>query len=99
MQRYSILPKDADPLLYDPAALAKRKTAPWIADRVFPAVGSMRGAIPPEVGNVEALAKSVKELLSEYGALAGNEAAARASRSREKGNVVHFCRWRQIRYR
>lgn len=37
------------------------------------------------------------ELLSEYGACAGNEAAARASRSREKGNVVHFCRWRQIK--
>jgi len=67
MQRYVILPKDADPILYDPAALAKRKTAPWIAERVFPAVGSMRGAIPPEVGNVEALAKSVKNVLSEYG--------------------------------
>jgi Xaa-Pro aminopeptidase len=67
MQRYVILPQDADPILYDPAAPAKRKTAPWIADRVFPAVGSMRGAIPPEVGNVEALAKTVKGVLSEYG--------------------------------
>jgi len=67
MIRYVILPKDADPILYDPAAPAKRKTAPWIADRVFPAVGSMRGAIPPEVGNVETLAKSVKGVLSEYG--------------------------------
>ncbi len=67
MIRYVILPRDADPILYDPAAPAKRKTAPWIADRVFPAVGSMRGAIPPEVGNVEAVAKSVKEVLSEYG--------------------------------
>jgi Xaa-Pro aminopeptidase len=67
MIRYVILPKDAAPILYDPAAPAKRKTAPWIADRVFPAVGTMRGAIPPEVGNVEAVAKSVKEVLSEYG--------------------------------
>jgi len=67
MQRYVILPGDADPILYDPAAPAKRKTAPWIADRVFPAVGSMRGAIPPEVGNVEALARTVKQVLSEYG--------------------------------
>jgi Xaa-Pro aminopeptidase len=67
MQRYVILPDGAKPILYDPAAPAKRKTAPWIADRVFPAVGSMRGAVPPEVGNVEALAKSVKEVLSEYG--------------------------------
>ncbi len=67
MQRYVILPKDAEPILYDPAAPAKRKIAPWIADRVFPAVGSMRGAIPPEVGSIEALAKSVKKVLSEHG--------------------------------
>ncbi len=67
MQRYVILPKDAEPILYDPAAPAKRKIAPWIADRVFPAVGSMRGAIPPEVGSIAALAKSVKKVLSEHG--------------------------------
>ncbi|WP_299323577.1 hypothetical protein [Parasphingopyxis sp.] len=36
------------------------------------------------------------DLIAEFGAHAGMEAAARASRSREKGNVVHFCRWRQI---
>jgi len=67
MQRYVILPKDAEPILYDPAAPAKRKNAPWIAERVFPAVGSMRGSIPPGVGNVEDLAKSVKKVLSDYG--------------------------------
>ena len=30
------------------------------------------------------------------GAFAGSEAAARAGRSRDLGNVVHFCRWREI---
>lgn len=67
MARYVILPRDAEPLLYDPAAPAKRKTCPWIADRVFPALGSMRGAIPPEVGNVEQLAREVKKVLVDYG--------------------------------
>jgi Xaa-Pro aminopeptidase len=67
MQRYAILPRGAEPILFDPAAPAKRKTAPWIADRVFPAVGSMRGSIPPDVGNVEALAKSIKDILKNYG--------------------------------
>lgn len=67
MNRYTILPDDAEPLLYDPAAPAKRITAPWIADRVMPAVGSMRGSIPPEVGNVEELAREVKRVLLEYG--------------------------------
>jgi len=37
------------------------------------------------------------ELVSEYGLLAGREAAVRANQSREKGNVAHFCRWRQIK--
>ncbi|MEM8695550.1 MAG: hypothetical protein AAGE05_05960 [Pseudomonadota bacterium] len=37
------------------------------------------------------------ELVAQYGSLAGMEAAMRADRSRERGNVVHFCRWRQIK--
>jgi Xaa-Pro dipeptidase len=67
MARYAILPNGADPLLYDPATPAKRISSPWIADRVMPAGGSMRGAIPPEVGRVEVLAKEIKRSLQEYG--------------------------------
>lgn len=36
------------------------------------------------------------ELVAEFGALAAAEASARANNSRDKGNVIHFCRWRQI---
>jgi Xaa-Pro dipeptidase len=67
MARYAILPLGAEPLLYDPATPAKRVSSPWIADRVFPAVGSMRGAIPPAVGRMEILAKDIKKTLVEYG--------------------------------
>lgn len=67
MARYAILPNGAEPLLYDPATPAKRISSPWIADRVMPAGGSMRGAIPPEVGRVEVLAKEIKRSLQEYG--------------------------------
>ena len=35
-------------------------------------------------------------LLETYGDDAGFEAAARADASREKGNVLRFCHWRQI---
>jgi len=35
-------------------------------------------------------------LMTQYGGDAGFEAAARADRSRDVGNVRHFCRWRQI---
>jgi hypothetical protein len=36
------------------------------------------------------------DLMSSYGDLAQFEAAQRADRSRSLGNVIHFCRWRQI---
>ncbi len=35
-------------------------------------------------------------LIAAFGDDAGYEAAARADASRERGNVVMFCRWRQI---
>ncbi len=36
------------------------------------------------------------ELLERFGDGAGYEAAARANSSRDAGNVVRFCHWRQI---
>ena len=36
------------------------------------------------------------ELMDRFGDDAGFEAAARAERSRDDGNVVRFCHWRQI---
>ncbi|TPG42370.1 hypothetical protein EAH79_00180 [Sphingomonas koreensis] len=36
------------------------------------------------------------ELIARFGAEAGFEAAERADRSRDIGNHIHFCRWRQI---
>jgi len=67
MNRYCILPREGEPLLFDPATPAKKISCPWIADRVFPAVGSMRGAIPPEVGSVEKVAQDILTWLKEYG--------------------------------
>ena len=36
------------------------------------------------------------DLIDRYGDDAGYQAAARAERSRNLGNAIHFCRWRQI---
>jgi hypothetical protein len=36
------------------------------------------------------------ELIERFGVYAADEAGARARRSRGLGNVIHFCRWRQI---
>ena len=35
-------------------------------------------------------------LIRDFGVHAADEAANRADRSRAVGNVVHFCRWRQL---
>lgn len=35
-------------------------------------------------------------LLSQFGDDAAFEAAARADKSRDRGNVILYCRWRQI---
>jgi hypothetical protein len=36
------------------------------------------------------------DLMERYGDDAGFEAASRAERSRDEGNVARFCHWRQI---
>ena len=36
------------------------------------------------------------DLIERYGDDAGFEAAVRAERSRDQGNVARFCHWRQI---
>jgi hypothetical protein len=36
------------------------------------------------------------DLMADFGKSAGREAKARANQSRDIGNIVHFCRWRQI---
>lgn len=50
---------------------------------------------PPFIHGRLALADAA-DLIDRYGDDAGFEAAARAERSRDAGNVVHFCHWRQI---
>ncbi len=40
--------------------------------------------------------KDAAELILMFGDDAGFQAASRADKSRELGNHIHFCRWRQI---
>ena len=50
---------------------------------------------PPYVADRTQLAAAT-ELIVRYGVHAADEAANRADASREIGNHVHFCRWRQV---
>lgn len=49
----------------------------------------------PFISGRPALADAA-ELIAKFGDDAGLEAALRAEQSREAGNVVRFCHWRQI---
>ncbi len=42
------------------------------------------------------LVSDAAELIADFGEFAAAEAALRADRSRSLGNLIHFCRWRQI---
>ena len=41
-------------------------------------------------------AETATALIADFGVAARREAAARADVSRNRGNVIHFCRWRQV---
>lgn len=43
-----------------------------------------------------AMLADATDLIANFGLDAPLEAAARADRSRDLGNVLHFCRWRQV---
>jgi hypothetical protein len=49
----------------------------------------------PFIADRKSLADAA-QLIEMYGDDAGFEAASRAEDSRDKGNVVRFCHWRQI---
>ena len=49
----------------------------------------------PWLGHRSEVADATR-LIAVFGDDAGFEAAARADRSRDLGNHIHFCRWRQI---
>ena len=70
MNRYCILIDGVDqPFLFDSAAPSKRLRVDWLdKDHIMPAVGSMRGGIPKEVGMVEQVVEEVTGYLREYGA-------------------------------
>ena len=70
MNRHCLLIDGVDqPFLFDPACPSKRQRVSWLApDHIMPAVGSMRGSIPAEVGMVEQEAEEIISYLKEYGA-------------------------------
>lgn len=51
--------------------------------------------MPPYLSS-PAQVRDATDLLASHGAQAAAEAATRADRSRDLGNHIHYCRWRQV---
>ena len=69
--RSALMVAGEKPILYElgSAIAAKKKLCPWIADRMFPSIGTWRGAFPRAVGeaNAKKFASMVKDHLTQYG--------------------------------
>src|SRR5215210_1440200 len=66
MARFVLLPRRGDPILWDFGSAAKnhRLYAPWLPESSWRAgVASMRGALPPDTGTTEGLARNVAQEL------------------------------------
>jgi len=71
LARCCLLAADKEPVLYEigSAIETKKKLSPWIKDRIYPFVGSMRGSFPEPVvyANAKKFAGMVSAMLKELG--------------------------------
>ncbi len=65
--RYAVCTPDSDPLLWDPAAPAKRISSPWIADCVAAPISTMQGGLPPWMKIQDDFARQIKKALADLG--------------------------------
>src|SRR5580692_9628390 len=65
--RYALCPVVGEPMLWDPAAPAKRISSPWIADNVAAPISTMQGGPPPYMNIQGEFAKQIKKALVHYG--------------------------------
>ena len=84
------------------APLQPSRSENMVNDRLTSFIGQPERAVAltgamesPFIAGRSALAEA-SELMDRFGDDAGLEAAARAEQSRDIGNVIRFCHWRQI---
>jgi Xaa-Pro aminopeptidase len=68
--RFSLLPQNDDPILWDFGSAARHHQmyCPWLGEGRSPAgISTLRGALPPETGRAEDVARKIKVALEERG--------------------------------
>ena len=69
--RFSLLPQNDEPILWDFGSAARHHQlyAPWLGERSRAGISTLRGAMAPEAGRPEAVAKKIRVELEERGLL------------------------------
>ena len=62
ISRFTLLPQNDEPILWDFGSAAKHHqlNCPWLGDRSRPGISLLRGAMSPEMGRAEDVAKKIK---------------------------------------
>jgi Xaa-Pro aminopeptidase len=71
ISRFTLLPQGDEPILWDFGSAAKHHqlNCPWLGDRSRPGIPLMRGAMTPEMGRAEDVAKKIRVELEKRGLL------------------------------
>ena len=65
--RYALCGVEGAPLLWDPAAPAKRLSSPWVADNVAAPISTMQGGLPPWMNVQDDFARQIRKALVDRG--------------------------------
>jgi Xaa-Pro aminopeptidase len=71
ISRFTLLPQNDDPILWDFGSAARhhQQNCPWLGDRARAGIPLMRGAMSPEMGRAEDVAKKIRIELEKRGLL------------------------------
>src|SRR6267143_1965760 len=69
ISRFSLLPQNEEPILWDFGSAARhhQQNCPWLGERSRPGIPLLRGAMSPEMGRAENVARKIKIELEKRG--------------------------------
>src|SRR6204780_4656338 len=69
MSRFTLLPQNAEPIMWDFGSAAKHHQlhCPWLGERSRAGIALLRGAMSPETGRAEDVAKKIRFDVEEHG--------------------------------
>jgi Xaa-Pro aminopeptidase len=69
MSRFALLPQNGEPILWDFGSAAKhhQQNCPWLGERSRAGIPLLRGAMSPEMGRAENVARKIKIELEKHG--------------------------------